>query len=73
MSDKENKEIGVMMRRGSIGGVTVDKSWMYNNPDLRYPEGHELMNEKELEQALRVDFYEQPKRQAQRKTRKRKQ
>ena len=41
--------------RGSIGGVTVGNGWMYNNPCLRYPEGHESMSEQELEMALRED------------------
>ena len=43
-------------RRRSIGGVTVGNSWMYNNPCLRYPEGHESMSEAELNDALKVDF-----------------
>jgi len=38
--------------RGSYCGVTVGNGWMYNNPDLIYPEGHEFMNPNELRSAL---------------------
>jgi hypothetical protein len=38
----------------SVGGVTVGRSWLRNNPDLAYPEGHERMSDNELEEALRV-------------------
>jgi len=48
----------MIRRRGSIGGVTVGNAWMYNNPCLRYPEGHESMDEDELAEALMEDFDE---------------
>lgn len=58
--------------RGSIGGVTVGNGWMYNNPELVYPEGHEDMDERELEQALRAPAIElpedKPRQKAKRKT-----
>lgn len=40
------------MSRGSIGGVTVGNGWMYNNPDLIYPDGFEGMDEQEQRQSL---------------------
>lgn len=42
-------------KRGSIGGVTVGDSWLRNNPDLDYPEGHNFMSDAELKNALKVD------------------
>jgi hypothetical protein len=41
--------------RGSICGVTIGNGWMYNNPELVYPEGHELMSPAELRDALKRD------------------
>jgi hypothetical protein len=38
--------------RGSFGGVTVGNGWMRNNPDLVYPDGHELMDDATLGAAL---------------------
>ena len=45
-------------RRGSICGVTMNNNWLYNNPDLRYPEGHEQMDEAELREALKADPFD---------------
>ena len=45
--------------RTSIGGVTTGNGWLYNNPDLGYPEGHESMAEAELMEALKSDFVEE--------------
>lgn len=45
-----------IFKRGarSVGGVTVGNAWLRNNPNLRYPEGHEQMSDNEIEAALRV-------------------
>lgn len=43
---------------GSISGVTVNNNWMYNNPDLRYPEGHEQMDGVELRKALKAEPFD---------------
>ncbi|WP_415912214.1 hypothetical protein [Neptuniibacter sp. QD37_11] len=40
--------------RGSVGGVTINNNWMYDNPDLAYPEGHKDMSEEQLRKALRA-------------------
>ena len=40
----------------SVGGITVGRSWLRNNPNLDYPEGHESMTDDELELALRSDI-----------------
>lgn len=39
----------------SIGGVTIGDSWLRNNPNLNYPEGHEFMTDSQLKAALKVD------------------
>ena len=39
---------------GSIGGVTVGNNWIRNNPDLIYPDNHELMSDSELLEALKM-------------------
>ncbi len=44
----------------SIGGITIGNSWLRNNPNLRYPEGHEFMTDSELKAALRFDYPEPP-------------
>lgn len=41
--------------RTSYCGVTTGNSWMYNNPDLIYPDNHEMMSPAELRDALRRD------------------
>jgi hypothetical protein len=50
----------------SVSGITVGNSWLRNNPDLAYPDDHDNMSDKELEEALRVpefiDFGETPKK-----------
>lgn len=38
----------------SIGGITVGNSWMRNNPDIAYPDGHEDMDDATLEKAIRA-------------------
>ena len=43
------------MNRTSIGGVTTGNSWLFNNPDLAYPEGHLKMSENELRLSLKVN------------------
>jgi hypothetical protein len=44
-----------MNARGSIGGVTVGNAWMFNNPDLDYPDGHETMSDETLSAALKTE------------------
>lgn len=43
------------MNRGSYCGVTLNSNWMYNNPDLNYPDGYEMMSRSELEYHLKVN------------------
>lgn len=40
--------------RGSVGGVTTGNSWLGNNPELAYPDGHENMSDSELMNAITI-------------------
>ena len=45
-----------------IGGITVGNGWMRNNPKLVYPDGHEVMSDKELRKHLMSSNIKKSKR-----------
>lgn len=49
------------MNRTSIGGVTTGNSWLFNNPDLAYPEGHLSMDDDDLRLALKINYGDRDK------------